>query len=400
VFARGARNLDQYHHLKEHHVSRIPADQDVLPGASATVREIDQQPEVWMAVSQIVEAHRADLGDFLERLLAQPDLRIVLTGAGTSAFVGEIAAPALARLLGRRVDAVATTDIVSDPRGSFPQDVPTLLVSFARSGNSPESIAATELADQILGDVSHLILTCDESGALYQQHTGRASSLVLLMPERANDEGFAMTSSFTSMLLAVLLAFGGANDAAVSALVAAGRHILESNQDAIDALVAQPFERVVYLGSGALAGLARESALKLLELTAGRVVGYSESALGFRHGPKAILNDRTLIVVYVSSDPYTRQYDLDILAELRGGAQPQNVVAISALPVGAPAPGSWILHDGHDIPDAFVAIALVVYAQLLALRFSERLGLTPDNPFPGGDVNRVVQGVHIHTLEA
>jgi tagatose-6-phosphate ketose/aldose isomerase len=398
VFAERARNLDQYHHLKEHHVSRIPADQVVLPGATATVREIDQQPEVWTAVAQIVERRRVELDAFLDRLLERPGLRIVLTGAGTSAFVGSIAAPTLSRMLGRQVDAVATTDIVSDPHGSFPEDVPTLLVSFARSGNSPESIAATELADQILGDVSHLILTCDDSGALFRQHSGRAASHVLLMPERANDEGFAMTSSFTSMLLAALLVFGGPNDSAVAGLVGAGRQILESNQEAIDALVERPIERVVYLGSGALAGLARESALKLLELTAGRVVGYSDSALGFRHGPKAILNDRTLVVVYVSSDPYTRQYDLDILAELRAGAQPQNVIAISAVPLAEPHANSWILQDVDDIPDAFVAIALVVYAQLLALRFSARLGLTPDNPFPGGDVNRVVQGVHIHEL--
>lgn len=379
-------------------MSRLPADQDVLPGATATVREIDQQPEVWTAVSRIVEGRRVELDAFLDRLLERPGLRIVLTGAGTSAFVGSIAAPTLSRMLGRQVDAVATTDIVADPRDSFPEDVPTLLVSFARSGNSPESIAATQLADQVLSDVSHLILTCDDSGALFRQHSGRPGSHVLLMPEAANDEGFAMTSSFTSMLLSVLLVFGGANDEAVAALVGAGRFILESQQLAVESLAGRAIERVVYLGSGALAGLARESALKLLELTAGRVVGYSDTALGFRHGPKAILNERTLVVVYVSSDPYTRQYDLDILAELRGGAA-QNVIAISASPLAEPHEDSWILRDAEDIPDAFAAIALVVYAQLLALRFSARLGLTPDNPFPGGDVNRVVQGVHIHALE-
>jgi tagatose-6-phosphate ketose/aldose isomerase len=320
----------------------------------------------------------------------------VLTGAGTSAFVGLIAAPALARTLGRRVDAVATTDIVSDPRGSFPEDVPTLLVSFARSGNSPESIAATHLADQMLGDVSHLILTCDESGALSVQHSDRPKSLVLLMPERSNDEGFAMTSSFTSMLLGALLVFGGSDDVAVSALVAAARHILDSSQTDIDSIAALPLDRVVYLGSGSLAGLATESALKLLELTAGQVVGFHDSALGFRHGPKAILNDRTLVVVYVSTDPYTRQYDLDILAELRSGAHSDNVIAISA--EGIPDERSWVLTDAEGLSDAYAAVAFVVFAQLLALRFSVQHGLTPDNPFPGGDVNRVVQGVHIHAL--
>jgi tagatose-6-phosphate ketose/aldose isomerase len=379
-------------------VSRITANQDAPAGADATVREIDQQPEVWVAAAEVVDRDRLELDAFLGGLLGRADLRIVLTGAGTSAFVGAIAAPELSRVLGRQVDAIATTDIVADPRGTFPVDVPTLLVSFARSGNSPESIAATGLADQVLSDVSHLILTCDGRGALFVQHSGRPSSHVLLMPERANDEGFAMTSSFTSMLLSVLLVFGGADAGAVSALADAGRRILESQHDELDELARRPIERVVYLGSGALQGLARESALKLLELTAGRVVGYSESPLGFRHGPKAILNDRTLVVVYVSSDPYTRRYDLDILAELRGGPHPQNVVAISAVALADPSEQAWILPGADGIADAPAAIALVIYAQLLALRFSVQHGLTPDNPFPGGDVNRVVQGVHIHAL--
>jgi tagatose-6-phosphate ketose/aldose isomerase len=380
-------------------VSGITAGPEAVAGAAATVREIVQQPDVWNSVAAIVEQRRPELDQFLGGLLERKDLRIVLTGAGTSAFVGDIAAPALARSLHRRVDAVATTAIVSDPHGSFPEDVPTLLVSFARSGNSPESSAATALADQLLTDVSHLVLTCDENGLLFRDHSGRAASFVLLMPERSNDEGFAMTSSFTSMLLGALLVFGGSNPRAIASLVATGRRILESNQAAIRDLSAHRFERVVYLGSGSLTGLAHESALKMLELTAGRVVAYYDSALGFRHGPKAILNDKTLVVVFVSSDPYTRAYDLDILAELRGGRNPDNVIAISALPLNEPINQSWVLSDIAELTDAFAAVAFVLAAQLLALWSSVELGLTPDNPFPGGDVNRVVRGVSIHSLK-
>lgn len=379
-------------------MSGTTAGLEAVPGAAATIREIVQQPDVWTSVAAIVEEHRPELDRFLGSLLTRPDLRIVLTGAGTSAFVGDIAAPALASSLGRRVDAVATTDIVSDPRGSFPEDVPTLLVSFARSGNSPESSAATALADQLLSDVSHLVLTCDENGLLFHDHSGRSKSFVILMPERSNDEGFAMTSSFTSMLLGALLAFGGSNPTAIAALVSTGRRILESNQSAIRELSRQGFDRVVYLGSGPLAGLAHEAALKMLELTAGQVVAYYDSALGFRHGPKAILNDKTLVVVFVSSDPYTRLYDLDILAELRAGRHHENVLAISALPLDEAAGVSWLLPEIAGLTDAFAAVAYVLNAQLLALWSSAGLGLTPDNPFPDGDVNRVVRGVSIHSL--
>lgn len=371
---------------------------EITPGSEATVREIGQQPDVWREAAANITAGRGSIDAFLAPLLARPGLRIVLTGAGTSAFVGDIAAPALTRLLGRRIDAVATTDIVSNPREFFAEDLPTLLVSFARSGNSPESCAATVLADQVLSDVSHLILTCNEEGQLARDHAGRETSLVVQMPRRSNDASFAMTSSFTSMLLSCLLILGGQDEDAVSALSAAASGILADRREQIAGLALAGNTRVVYLGSGPLTGLARESALKLLELTAGAIVTYYDSSLGFRHGPKAVLDDTTLSVVYVSSDPYTRAYDLDIIAELIASSSPERVVAVSALPLPGLACTTIVLPELAGLGDAFLAVGYVLVAQLLGLSYSLALGATPDNPFPSGSVNRVVQGVHIHPL--
>lgn len=370
-----------------------------IVGSEATVREITQQPDVWLEASTGIAARREEIDAFLAPLLARPELRIVLTGAGTSAFIGEIAAPALTRTLRRRIDAVATTDIVSNPQESFAEDVPLLLVSFARSGNSPESVAATELADQSLTEVHHLVITCDETGELYRRHHDRASSLTVLMPLRSNDEGFAMTSSFSSMLLSVLLILGGADDATVQALAAGATTILDHREVDIRALANEGCERVVYIGSGPLTGLARESALKLLELTAGRIVTYYDSALGFRHGPKAVVDDSTLVVVYLSSDPYTRRYDLDIVAELRETLSPERVIAISSEPVADATAYDWVLPELAGLDDAQLAIGYVLVAQLLGLSYSLQLGATPDNPFPSGTVNRVVQGVRIHEFD-
>jgi tagatose-6-phosphate ketose/aldose isomerase len=376
----------------------ITGDGPASPGATATIREIMQQPETWHNVVDAIEAQRQILDAFLAPILHHPDLRIMLTGAGTSAFVGSIASPALSRSLGRRVEAVPTTDIVSNPEQCFAEDVPTLLVSFARSGNSPESTAATRLADEILSDVRHLIVTCDNTGQLFLDHLGLDTSMIVLMPEEANDEGFAMTSSFTSMLTSILLILGGANRQAVNSVAATATEIIESRRDAIAGLAAGGFQRVVYLGSGPLAGLAQESALKLLELTAGRVVAFHDSSLGFRHGPKAIINEKTLVIVYVSTDQYTRQYDLDIIGELRAGKMAGAVVALSGAPLPEPDPQSWAFSEAEELDDALLAVGYVIFAQLLALFFSIELGLTPDNPFPDGNVNRVVQGVHIHSL--
>ena len=366
-------------------------------GGGHTAREIAQQPGLWRAISAARVAARQADDAFLRPLLARPDLRIVLTGAGSSAFAGRVLAPGLARALRRRVDAVATTDIVSNPRECLVEDVPTLLVSFARSGDSPESIAATQLAGQLLSDCWHLVVTCNADGELARAHASRPRSEVLLLPEAANDQGFAMTSSFTGMILAAMQGLVGADDQLVQRMAAAGEHLLATRTADVQALAACEPARIVYLGSGSLKGLAAESALKTLELTAGAVVALSDSALGFRHGPKSVLDERTLVVVYVSNDPDTRQYDRDILDELRRTMPAGNLLAISADGDDA-QDDTWTLPGLQGVPDTALALPAVICAQLIALALSLSRGCTPDNPFPSGEVNRVVRGVTVHPL--
>jgi tagatose-6-phosphate ketose/aldose isomerase len=211
-----------------------------------------------------------------------------------------------------------------------------------------------------------------------------------------------MTSSFTSMLLTAWLVLSPARAQAsadlAERLAAAAEQVL-AESDVLTGLAARGYDRVVYLGSGSLGGLARESALKLLELTAGEVVSYYDTALGFRHGPKAVLRERTLVVVYLSNDPYTRRYDEDIAEELRAAIGAANVLVLAARD-GASSADAWRLRGLDDVDDAALALPFAVIAQVLAMRFSLELGRTPDNPFPDGEVNRVVQGVAIYPLPA
>ena len=378
----------------------LAPDQLERQDARHTAREIAQQPAVWKETGEAVRSHREEIDAFLRPLLGRQDLRVVLTGAGTSAFAGDILAPALSRRLGRRVDAVATTDIVSNPNEYFAEDLPTLLVSFARSGNSPESVAATALADQRLSESHHLVLTCDPDGQLYRDHSGSGRSLAFLMPERTNDQGFAMTSSFTSMLLAAWLILGEvASEGLTERLAGAAERLLETRSEQAQRLASSGYGRVVYLGSGPLKGLAHESALKMLELTAGSVVTLFDSPMGFRHGPKSVIDGRTLAVVYISSDPYTRRYDLDLLDELRRSMRPEDLIAVATTPyAGSNAGGVWTLDRLEGMDDPVLALPFVLVAQLLGFYSSLALGRTPDNPFPEQEVNRVVQGVTIHPL--
>jgi tagatose-6-phosphate ketose/aldose isomerase len=200
------------------------------------------------------------------------------------------------------------------------------------------------------------------------------------------------------MTLATLLAFSDPQDTDMVELLAqAAEDLLAGREADVRKLAARDHERIVYLGSGALKGLARESALKVLELTAGGVAAFSDTPLGFRHGPKAILNDRTLVVVYLSNDPHTRLYDLDLLAELRATQGDDNVLAITAAKGDTPGDDNiWELPGLGHLNDAALALPAAVFAQQFGLHASLRGGHTPDNPFPAGQVNRVVQGVTLH----
>ena len=373
-------------------------DQLRASGGLATAEEIGRQPALWRQLPGIVQAQAAQIEAGLEPFRRHRDLRIVLTGAGTSAFIGHVLAPALTRQTGRRVDAIATTDLVSNPGSYLAEDRPTLLVSFARSGDSPESTAATQLADQYLTECRHLVLTCNPDGALARQHDGSDRSLVLTMPAAANDTGFAMTSSFTCMTLSALLVLAPEllPSGAVELLATSAEQTLLTGGERASQLTGRGFQRVVYLGSGPLKGLAQESALKMLELTAGQVATWHDSPLGFRHGPKAVIDERTLVIVHVSADPYTRRYDWDMITELRASMDPSSVIAITGSVAPDRGDPSSVRPPMDDLDDAARSVVLILPAQILALHHSLALGLTPDNPFPSGAVNRVVEGVTIH----
>lgn len=368
----------------------------------ATAREIRQQPATWGETLAMVAANRPAVERFLAPLLSYDNLRVILTGAGTSAFAGRALAPYLAACLNRRVEAIATTDIVTDPAEYLAQDCPTLLISFARSGNSPESVAAVELASQLLTHCYHLVLTCNGEGKLYQRCLQEPHSLALLMPAQTHDRSFAMTSSLTSMMLSCLAVFlpERFNQQNCVQLTLAGEDILTQAVQCVPQWNDPLAQRVIYLGSGSLQGVAQEAALKLLELTGGQVVALFDSPTGFRHGPKSVVNGQTLIVLFISNDPYTRQYDLDLLRELRTDAQAARVVAIADKHDSRIEEGEYIyLPRTLQGDDAQLAFCYLLYAQCYAFHTSLTLGISPDNPCPSGQVNRVVQGVKIYPHE-
>lgn len=255
--------------------------------ANWTAQEIEQQPVCWEKTQRIVAENQAVINEFLQLALAAENTRIIFTGAGTSAFAGRALVPLLTPYVSQRIEAIANTDLVATPEQYFAQDVPTLLVSFARSGNSPESVAALQVASECLSHCFHLVLTCNQKGQLYQYCQTAPGALAVLMPAETNDQSLAMTSSFSSMMLAAVAIFAGIDKYPKEIerfCKESADWFKEINRKIIDNTKKSQYKRVIYLGSGGLQGLAQESALKLLELTAGKVVAGFDTPLGFRHG--------------------------------------------------------------------------------------------------------------------
>ena len=372
-----------------------------------TAKEIIQQPDTWRESVKNLIKNKIEIKSFIDSFLSKKEFRIILTGAGTSAFAGEVCEPYLTSLLNKRVEAIATTDLVASPKSYFIKGMPTLLISFARSGNSPESVHAVNLASQLVDDLYQIVITCNENGKLAKNTVNDEKSLLLLMPPQTNDLGFAMTSSFTTMVLNAMAVFNINNienfSSDVDKLSNSVNDFIENNIEKVTSLANEDFERIVYLGSSTSKGIARESALKVLELTAGKVNASYDTPLGFRHGPKSVVDDKTVSVIYISNDEYTRQYDLDLAKEMLAHKKNDKVVIV----------GDNIEEDILNKADyvfnveninynvenkVLLPLQQIIFGQMLSFLKSVNLGITPDNPCPTGEVNRVVQGVILHEL--
>ena len=298
--------------------------------------------------------------------------------------------------------SIPTTDIITHPQDYFIRSKPTLLVSFARSGDSPESLATVNLAEANCDDLYQLIITCNKNGELALK-SRNDHTYVFILPEETNDRSLAMTSSFSSMLLAGLLILGlddiETMRPVIERLCDCGRFILRHNLSELRSIAAIDFKRAVFLGSGPLFGVAHESHLKVQELSDGKVICKYDSFLGFRHGPRAVVDGSTLITYLLSNNGHARQYELDLIK------------AIDESPTGAKCIG--VGHDldklginfdfsikfpecAANVPVQYYNVIFILPAQIIGFYKSLDLGLEPDSPSKGGAISRVVQGVTIY----
>ena len=386
-------------------VNLSPAEKESL-GVVHTLPEILQQPQTW----RLTYARVFNLATRIETFLTNAGIgrvdqvppHVLLVGAGTSDYIGKSVSSLLQKEWGCDVQAVPSTDLLTNMEEHIIPGRDYLWISFSRSGDSSEGVAVLETALADHPEIKHLIVTCNHAGRMAHAFKGE-NVLSIVLDDTVNDRGLAMTSSFSNMVIVAqalahirtlpdyALIVGRLADAATQTLpVAAG---------ICERLVQAGFTKTCFLGTGALKGAAIESSLKVLELTSGRIVSFAESFLGLRHGPLSAIDDDTLVVAFLSSDTRRRQFELDLMQEIRDKHLTSKYLAVySKRPENGELSPEHSLFLGlkHELPDFYLPPLAVLVGQFLGFFSSLKVGLRPDEPSPRGAISRVVEHVTIY----
>ena len=364
-----------------------------------TLKEICQQPWTWLRTCDRMIASRDNLKKEVAGIRS-----LALTGSGSSEYAAECVRLLLQNELGICAESISGGSLLMYGGKALPPGRPGLLVSLARSGDSPESSGAVELLLDTEAEYRHVVVTCNEQGSLARAWRDHEKVHVTTLPAETQDKSLVMTSSFTNLLLAArfigMLERPDKYRSVCERLSQITKGLIRSNFDILAKIAAADFRRAVFLGSGSRFGASREAALKMLEMTSGRVTTLCETYLGFRHGPMSYAQDDTLMVCNLSCDSTVRAYELDLLRELD-----RKKLGLSKVIIGEGIPDS-VIREGDEViecqglaelGDEETPIVYAVVAQLLAFFRCLEEGLRPDSPSEGGIINRVVEKFPLHT---
>jgi tagatose-6-phosphate ketose/aldose isomerase len=386
----------------------LPENEKTTRGLVHTPAEIAQQPDTWRSTFELFRKKQPLIREFLSSagLSAAQGSRpaVFLVGAGTSDYIGNSLAYLFRKAWHCEVTAVPSTDLLTHMDELIVPGRKYLWISFSRSGDSPEGVAVIEGACKTRPDIHQLVASCNANGRMIRANAGNPQVLGICLDDAVNDRGLAMTSSFSNLVV-----FGqclahvddlGRYEPVLLQLVQAGRSFLPIAADCAAAVAKQPYTKACFVGSGPLRAVAKESALKLLELTAGKVLTMSESALGLRHGPMAALDQDTLFVCFLSGNRRVQEYERDLLEEIGS----KRLVRTRVVVAGSEVLAANSFAEHHLAPAGSLAIiddyrpaVDVIFGQLLGLFFSLRWDLRPDCPSPNGAISRVVHNVSIHS---
>jgi tagatose-6-phosphate ketose/aldose isomerase len=387
----------------------LPGSEKTARGLVHTPAEIAQQPDTWLSTFDLFRRKRDRIAEFLTiagigaSSASRPT--VFLVGAGTSDYIGQSLAFLLRKCWGCDVIAVPSTDLLTHMDDLMVPERRYLWISFSRSGDSPEGVAVLERARKKHPDIHHVVISCNANGQMIRESAGDPRILSICLDDAVNDRALAMTSSFSNMVV-----FGqclgqclqpsdlAKYEEVLLRQVQAGKNFLPRAADCAAALSKETYTKACFVGSGPLRAVAKECALKVLEMTAGKILTVSESVLGLRHGPMAALDQDTLFICFLSSNPLVQRYERDLLEEIGAKRLVRSRIVVAT--GGISVQDSFAEHHlnlSSAIDDDYRPAVDVIFGQLLGLFFSLRWNLQPDCPSPNGAISRVVQNVSIHS---
>ena len=380
---------------------RASAEEQKRRGYVHTLPEILEQPSTWTKTSEQMVQLASSLAPSVNGIR-----NLILTGSGSSEYAGCCARFFLQNQLGVNTIAIGGGVLLTNGIHALAPERPGLVISLARSGDSPESVGAVSLLLELDPGLRHLVLTCNKDGKLATDFRGDSRVQIVALDESTNDQSLVMTSSFTNLVVAALsLGFLDSTEQYRShcrQLSAIVTQVLLDYFGTLNHSARSNFRRAVFLGTGSRLGAAREAALKMLEMTAGKISAMPETYLGLRHGPMSYVDDHTLVVCFLSSNPTARAYECDLLRELD-----QKTLGLLKLIVGEDVPADVLREQDivincpglSNLGDDWAAVIDVVVGQLLGFFRSLHEGLRPDSPSESGVINRVVQSFKLHLAE-
>ncbi|MBC7218006.1 MAG: SIS domain-containing protein [Candidatus Caldatribacterium sp.] len=331
-----------------------------------TYHEIRRQPITWREVLGYLESKREELLAFLSSGYKEA----LFAGCGSSYNLALTAAYLWQKFTRERARGVPSSEVFLFPEGVFLPEERYLFVGISRSGETTETVKAVAYFKEHFGGKA-IGITCQEGSSL-----ARLADCSIVLSSAA-EQSVVMTQSFSSMLLALLflaMAKSGMPTSDLNALPET-LELLISRYEAVVKNLAEhgSFTKFIFLGNGPLYGIAWEGSLKLKEMSLTPTETFH--FLEFRHGPKSIVDEETLLIALTSQSAFDMEKEV-ILEMVRLGA---TVLHLGLEHLPSPKVVE-VLYDEKSVSPIFLPLLDVVFLQLLGYFRAKKRGLDPDNP--------------------
>lgn len=370
-----------------------------------TVVEMARQPELWLEGLKIIGEYKNKIEAFLEKLHTVEKLKIFLVGAGSSAKAASIVQNYIKRITKKEVEAIPSTALITHPDNYILDDSPVLLVSFGGSGNTTEGLEAVKLIKERSKEVYQILIICSPKGEIIRRYGSDENTLYVPVPERTKGKSLAATGEFTLLIQYALMIFDikryNYYADMFNNIYEDAKEFLEEKIYKVHAVSNKEYETIVPLGSSILSALASEMCLKIGELSTGIQSTETHSILEFRHGPKLIMNSKSLISFFFSNDSHAIKYEIDMLKECFKNKINSTIIGISMnfireIDENCDYYFYFNKNNFRYLDDSHIVFQYSLYLQSFAILNAIKLKSLPDKIDNSGLVNKVAEGVIIY----